>query len=94
MVISLVGLDFDTTCTCKLFKGMLGLECFAHTQGHLVREVQVGGCRIVEYSTTMVFLGWAVFTVDMWKAARVCTLELVRRDTVARLKIVTTNSHF
>jgi hypothetical protein len=92
MVISSVGLDVDTTCTRK--PGMLGLEGFSHAQGHLVRDVQVGRCMILEKSTTMALFCWTFFTAVAWKAARVCTAELVGRDTVTRLKIVTTNSHF
>ena len=49
---------------------------------------------IIEYSTSMVLPSWALLTAGVRKAARIGTVVLVSRDTVARLKIISMNSHF
>ena len=49
---------------------------------------------IIEHRTSLVLPGWSFFTIGVRKVARVGTVELVGRDTVTRLKIVTTNGHF
>jgi hypothetical protein len=94
MVIGTVGLDADTICTCKPFKCMLGLEGFSYTQRHLVRQVQIARCMIMENCTTMVLLGDTFLSFRVGKAARVCAVALARGDTVTRLKIITLDSHF
>ena len=94
MVIGVVGLDADTICTCKPFKRMLGLEGCSYTQRHLVRQLQTARCMIIENCTTKVLLGDTFLSFHVGKAARVCAVVLVCEDTVTRLKIITSDSHF